>query len=354
MLKRLLHRRARKELQRVGLLGLAVLLLVSSLKPYTSADQLGSRFIAIASSQPSVVTSHSFTFDITTAGNLGSIEFEYCINSPFAGAPCSAPAGLSVLAANLASQTGQSGFSIDPLTTANKLVLSRSPALANPGTLSYNFANITNPSTTNQSIYVRISTFASSDTSGSRTDTGAVVFDLSNGLGVGGFVPPWIVLCVGAVVAINCSNQVNDIRSLGNLSPKTTGYTTTQFSVGTNDPGGYNVYVLGDTLTSGNNTIPPLSSLSLSITGAGQFGINLVSNSSPPVGSNPGGIGTGIPTNGYDQPNHYKMQNGDLVATSPLSTDYNLFTVSYIANIDQSQPKGIYSTTMTYLGSAAF
>src|SRR5579872_6106945 len=157
--------------------------------PKGLAAQLGARSITIGSSQPSVITTHNFTFQTVTAGNIGSIQFEYCTNSPFAGTACTAPSGLSVTSANIISQSGETGFSIDPATTANDLIISRNPSLANPATLNYVFGNITNPSAVNQSIYMRISTFASIGAVGPRTDEGAVVFDLSTGIGVGGFVP---------------------------------------------------------------------------------------------------------------------------------------------------------------------
>src|SRR5579862_2225174 len=65
------------------------------------AAQLGTRSIAIGSSQPSVVTTHTFNFMTTTAGNIGSIQFDYCTNGPFFGTPCTAPSGMSVSSATI-------------------------------------------------------------------------------------------------------------------------------------------------------------------------------------------------------------------------------------------------------------
>src|SRR5581483_6948608 len=99
----------------------------------TVAAQLSDRSILIGSSQPGVVTTHKFTFSVATTGNIGSIDFEYCTNSPFVGAACSAPAGLNLSSAILSSQSGQTGFSIDPASTANHLIISRPAANAATG-----------------------------------------------------------------------------------------------------------------------------------------------------------------------------------------------------------------------------
>ena len=342
---------------RLVLFSLLVLVVCNYLLgPQLVAAQLGSRSIIVGTSRPSVITTHQFIFDTSTSGNIGSIEFRYCTNSPVSGMSCTAPPGLSVLTATINNQQGATGFSMDPLTTSNDLIISRVPAVVNPSTLNFTFGNITNPSTSNQSVYVRITTYAATSASGPLTDDGSVVFAITTAFGVGAkaYVPPWLVLCVGSVVALTCSNQQNQIQNLGTLTSRTTGFTTTQFSIGTNDPGGYNVYIYGPTLTSGNNTITPLSVQTASQRGVEQFGINLVANANPSVGTNPFGTGTGVITGGYNQPNLYKFGSGDLIASSNISTDFNLFTVSYIANVNQNQPEGVYSTTMTYVGTAAF
>ncbi len=336
-----------------------VILLVACLTlpaawPQASAAELPDRSITIGSSQPSVVTSHVFDFVLASAADVGSIQFRYCSDGPLVGTPCTAPTGLSVLGAVLDNQSGTTGFTISPLTTANDLILTRPATPVTPDPSEYSFSNIVNPSAVNQSMYVRLSTYASTDATGPPIDTGGVVFDLSVGLGATAYVPPRLVLCVGATVAVDCSNQVHDIKDLGVLTPQVTGFTTTQFSVGTNYFTGYNIFVLGNTLTSGNNTIPAMASQQSSAKGIGQFGLNLVANGSPPVGANPFGAGSGVVDNGYNLANRYKFQAGDLVADSPLSTDFSLFTVSYIANVDSSQPEGVYSTTMTYLAIGSF
>ena len=111
-------------------LGLAALLINTS--PILAID-INSRSITPLSVVPSAVTTHTFQFSLPTTNNVGSIIFNYCDNSPIIYEACTPPTGLSVSAANLASQSGNVGFSIDNAdSTANKIVLSRPSA---PGTL---------------------------------------------------------------------------------------------------------------------------------------------------------------------------------------------------------------------------
>ena len=107
-------------------------------------------------------------------------------------------------------------------------------------------------------------------------------------------------------------------------------------------------------MTSGNNTIAAINPASNSQVGSNQFGINLRANSLPAVGNDPEGTGTGTPQAGYSAPNQYKFQNGDNIASSPIPSDYNRLTVSYLVNVGSSQPPGVYATTVTYLGVADF
>src|SRR3990167_5048386 len=140
------------------------------------AAELADRYIEISTAQPSANSTHTYQFTYATAGLTGSLAFEYC-DSPVFAYTCNAPAGLDVTAAIISSQSGNTGFSVDGInTTANRLVLTRTPAVATTVPSQYAIANITNPSTAGQVIYVRITTYASTDGSGSYTDNGAVAF----------------------------------------------------------------------------------------------------------------------------------------------------------------------------------
>lgn len=319
-----------------------------------NAGSLYTKTITPGSSAPSAVTNHNYSFNVPSTASVGSMEFEYCTNNPFAGTPCTAPASIDVTSAIIASQLGIIGFSVHANTTSNRLVITRAPSVVGPVFVQYNFTNITNPSDLSTSIYVRIASFASSDGTGVRTDEGGVVFSTSGGLGATGFVPPYMTFCVGVSVVLNCSSTSGSFIDVGQLSPTQTKVTTTQFSVATNDPDGYTVYTLGTTMTSGTNIITPIGVPQASSQGSSQFGINLRDNSSPDVGADKVGAGSGNPFANYNSANLFKYLNGDPIAGGIDSTDFNRYTVSYIINISESQPAGRYNTTITYLSLASF
>jgi hypothetical protein len=320
-----------------------------------SADILAQRSVFISSATPSAVVSHNFSFTVPSTANIGSIVFEYCSNSPLFVFACTPPAGMDATAANLANQSGNTGFSIDNAdSTANKLVISRPslPGAAIPS--AYLFDNITNPSTAGQSIFVRISTYSTLDGSGAYTDNGAVAFATESIFNVNAYVPPFLRLCVGLVVAPDCTSFSGDSIDLGVLSSTHANTGQSQFATATNDPNGYVIFALGTTMVSGNNTIPALPGPAPSFPGTGQFGINLRANLIPPIGQDPVGLGTGVPSANYNIPNRFAYNDGDIIASSPLNTDYNRITVSYVVNIPSKQPPGVYATTITYVATVQF
>ena len=110
----------------------------------------------------------------------------------------------------------------------------------------------------------------------------------------------------------------------------------------------------GQTLTAGNEIITPLATSTASNPGTSQFGINLVSNSSPSVGANVGGPGVGRATANYRVQNRYRFVNGERVAFAPLPAAFNRYTVSYVVNVSEDQAPGVYSSTITYTAIASF
>ncbi len=333
---------------------LVIAVSVFSMFPTSYAAEVKSRYISLETSVPSAVSNHRFGFNLATAGTLGSIELEYCDNNPLVGEPCSPPAGLSLIGANLSAQNGETGFSIHASSTANKVILTRVPIAASPQPVMYQLNDVTNPSTANQTNFVRISTFASDDATGPRIDTGGVAFSTSGGLSVNTYVPPFLIFCVAINVAPNCSNSSGSSINLGDLSRTSARVATSQFAAATNDFTGYSASILGTTMTSGNNIIPALATPTPSNPGTSQFGMNLRANTNPTVGQNPLGAGTGTVMPNYNSPNQFSFQNGSQLVSSNLSTNYNTFTVSYMVNINASQPPGIYSTTFTYVATASF
>jgi hypothetical protein len=344
---------------RVRLSGLSILLFTAGYLVFgfgnSSAFILFNRSVEISSGVPSAAATHSFKFDVPTTSDIGSIVFEYCSNNPYFADPCTAPAGIDASGAALAGQSGNTGFSIDNAdTTSSRLVLTRptSPGLITSN--SYVFSNIINPSTAGLATYVRISTHAATDGSGPAEDTGAVAFAVQTIFEVDAFVPPFLQICVGITVAPDCSSTSGDSIDLGVLSSKHANDSQSQFAVATNDINGYTVFSLGTTMTSGNNTIQSLPNPTPSFPGTPQFGINLRANLLPPVGQDPIGLGTGVPSANYNLSNRFLFNDGDSIASSPLTTNYNRMTVSYLVNVPSNQTPGIYATTVTYAATVQF
>ncbi len=326
----------------------------SFLPGVAGAADLTSRQIVIGTSRPNTVTAHSFRFNVVSTGTLGSIEFEYCSNSPIVGSPCVAPPGLDVSGANIVLQQGETGFSVHPASTASRLILTRVPSASSPQASRYDLGNIMNPSDQQQSAFVRISTFASTNASGPRADQGAVVFSTARDLTVTGYVPPFLTFCTGITVAMDCSTTDGDFINFGELLRTLPSSATSQFAGATNDPAGYNVSVHGNTMTSGNNVIPALAVNGGSITGTSQYGLNLRQNNAPTVGQDPAGPGTALITSSYGVQNSFRYVSSDILVDSTLPTEFNRFTVSYLVNVSPAQDPGIYATTMTYVAVAAF
>ena len=142
--------------------------------------------------------------------------------------------------------------------------------------------------------------------------------------------------------------------ALGTLSTAATGSGTSAMTVSTNAATGYSLTYSGTTLTSGTNTITALASPTASAVNGKQFGLNLMSNTTPAVGANTTGAGSGVPSTGYNTTNQFKFVTGDTIAAATLPTNSNTYTASYIANIDGATAAGAYSTVLTYVATANF
>lgn len=320
-----------------------------------SAD-IVNRTITLGSSFPSENTTHEYEFTTVDANFVGSVVFQYCSNSPLFTEPCTPPAGLDVSGASIDVQSGLSGFSVSGVSTNTNLVITRAPAAAVPVTANFVFGNIINPSTPNEVNYVRVYVYNGPDGTGTALDQGAVVYVVDDRYDITAYVPPYLTFCVGVTVALNCSNTTGFLADFGEFSELTTSTSTSQFSAATNDPDGYNVFINGQTMTSGANIIPGLTSQGPSQIGVSQFGLNLRANSVPSVGSNPesGPVSNGTPALNYNSPNLFRFVNGDRIAGSPVSTGFNRYTASYIVNVSENQNPGVYAATLTYTAIASF
>jgi hypothetical protein len=323
-------------------------------------------------SMPSGVVRHFFQFTLPAVGNpnVGSIQFLYCT---LASGTCTTPTGLSTTSAALGTETGATGFTIVNATNGAPY-LTRTASAINAGTtVTYRLDTITNPSTTNQTFYVRVSTFASTNATGSPIDTGTVAASTATQIVLTGTMPESLIFCTGGTVSTtagvpDCSTATAGTVSFNQLfSPTDTATATSQMAASTNAGNGYVITVNGATLTSGSNTITAMGSATTGVRGTGQFGLNLKANttttSTPAVGTEvaPAANGTnykGQAATGYNTVDNFKFTTGDTVANSANGgagpTDAQIFTASYIVNVAGSQAAGTYTTTLTYICTATF
>lgn len=324
--------------------------------PRVLAAELAPRSIVLSDSRATITgVTHEVTLRVVTAGIIGSIVIEYCSNSPLEEDPCTPPTGFDASGATLTSQSGETGFSVyGPGTTANRVVLTRPPVLAPFGSVAtYELGNMTNP-TNNGPLYGRLYTYATSDASGTETDNGGLAMMILTAPTVSAEVPPFLLFCLGeSIAAFDCNSATEPFSDVGILGPLVTGAAQSQLVVATNAENGYTMWVLGGTMTSGNNTLPAMAG-GPSQQGISQFGINLRANAAPIVGQDVTGPGVATITPAYNVPNQFRYQSGDALATTGAPDDYRKYTVSYIVNVAAGQPGGVYATTLTYVALANF
>ena len=337
----------------VSLLAL-VSLLVLTVAPVW-ADRLGSRGVELGNSYPSATTTYKFFLTINTASaGIGSIKILMCSNSPLIDDSCTIPAGLDVTGEHIVAASGLPAFTVIPVTT-NELLVSWGPTpITPPQPISITLDGIINPNSIG-SYYGRMSTYNSTNGTGPIVDSGGLAFAINANLQISSYVPPYLTFCTGvSIPAYNCAQATGNYVNFGNLSFSRSSQGTSQMLLATNADNGYTIQVYGTTMTSGNNIIKALSSNVGSHPGTPQFGINLRANSNPHVGANPAGPGSGQPAAGYGTPNSFRFVTNDIVASSPAADNYRKYTVSYLVNVPQSQPPGIYVSTLTYVGTGSF
>ncbi len=317
--------------------------------------QVQDRSLKIQSSVASTVNTYLLSFEQQTTSSVGSIRVQFCDNDPLIGQPCSAPSGFSLSSAVLAAQTGMTGFSIDPASTINELILTRTPSIdPAPVIATYALNSVQNPDTEG-TYFVRVETFASIDATGISVDYGGIAFRINGSLNIQTEVPPFLLFCVANTIQpYDCGTAVGNYIDFGNFSSSRTATGQTQALVATNAEFGYTIRSLGTTLTSGINTIPALTTQDISRVGVSQFGMNLRANSTPSTGIDPQGPGSASAVAGYNTQNFYKFVPGDVIVSWPTTDSYRLYTITYIVNVDRNQQPGIYVSTLQYIALASF
>jgi len=334
---------------------IAILIALFLVVTPTGAKRFQERSLYVLKNEPSAITSHTTSFQYMSPDAVGSVEMLYCLD-PIPYHPCVTPPGLDVSGATLSGQSGETGFSIRSAST-NRIVLTRLPAfISGTGNSSYTFDNIRNPTVTSEAFAIRLKSHASTNASGPQIDFGSVRGQISKSIEIATQVPPMLIFCLAEEVADNCeSTNENYYAELGELNPRSTLKTQSQMAIGTNASGGFAITANGGPPSAGTNTIAASKTPTASQPGRNQFGINLVENTSPAVGSDPEGVWTNaVPSPDYNATNKYKYVPGDVVAFSPNVSLMKKFTVSYIINSDPNLRPGVYTTTIVYVASGQF
>lgn len=326
---------------------IAGVLTVASLLPafsgVVSAAQITNRSVTIGSSAAGAQTTYSFAFTVPSTTIIRSVAFQACTT---ASGACTTPAGFSITSSTLTGQpTGMgsgTGWTANTATAGQLRIVNAANATAPSGSQTVSFSTVTNPSTTNATYFFRMTTFSDAAWTTS-IDSGNIATSTAGQVTVTATVDETLTFTLaGSTVA------------LGTLSTSTTASGTSTMTASTNATTGYNITVAGTTLTSGANTITALATPSASATNSKQFGINLMSNTTPSVGAGVSGAGSGTAQAGYNTANNFKFVSGDTVAAATGPTNSNSYTVSYIANIDGVTNPGSYSTVLNYVATANF
>ncbi len=320
-----------------------VALLLAYFPAVASAAQMTARKVTIGSSAASASTTYAFNFTVPSATVIKSAGFAACTT---ASGACTPAPGFSASSSTLTSQPTNlgdaAGWTVN-VATPGELRLTKSGNVAAPtGAQTVSFSSAVNPSATNSTFFLRMTTYSDAAWTTS-IDTGTVAASTAGQITVTASVDETLTFTLATATV-----------ALGTLTNGATGSGTSSMTAATNGGTGYSITVAGTTLTSGGNTIAALAAPTVSTINTNQFGLNLMLNTTPAVGTGATGTGSGTASAGYNTANSYKFVSGDTVASASLPTNSNVFTTSYIANISGATAAGAYSTVMNYVATANF
>ena len=150
------------------------------------------------------------------------------------------------------------------------------------------------------------------------------------------------------------------VSNLGVLSTQSTATKTMSLGIKHHRTGGYTLQIVGEAPSFEGYTLATSAQPVQSLPGTEQFGLNLVTNTTPVVGSDPvqnpadSEVLFGAPTDPYGIENLFLYKNEDVVARSSTQSGETTYTVSMIVNISSSTPPGIYASDFTAVVMPAF
>jgi hypothetical protein len=325
----------------------------------SNAAQITSRKVTLGSSAASASTSYTLsTAALPTATAVQSLELVACTT---ASGACTTPTGFtSVGSATTGITTGlgtNTGWT-NNTAAAGKLRITNTNAVAPSGAVSVPWTAVTNPSATNTTFFLRMTTY--SDTAWTTAiDSGVIAVSTSTSISLTASVDEALTFCTGTsgITSSSCAGATGSSVDLGTLTTTSTGSGTSQFGITTNAGSGYAVTYNGATLTSGANTITAIGgSATASTQGTEQFGVNLKANATPSIGSEVAGAGSAVAAAPYATADNFAFVAGSAqtMVNQGSSDAFRLFTVSYIANIAASTEPGTYTTTLNYVATPTF
>lgn len=115
---------------------------------------------------------------------------------------------------------------------------------------------------------------------------------------------------------------------------------------------------------SGGHHLTPFAVPTVSLPGSEQFGINVVKNTDfcgtgchlgdDPIQSPDATFAFGHASTNYDTANEFMYNKGDIIAESDQSSSATIYTVSYIFNINNSTPSGLYTFNHVIVATATY
>ncbi len=337
-----------------------VLVIWAVLPMVASAAQITSRKVTLGSSAASASTSYTLTSaTLPTSGTaVQSVAAQACAA---ASGACSTPSGFTSGSSTLSSQPSGLGCAsgwTNSVAVTGSLRITATCASTPSGSVSIAWGSVTNPSATNTTFYLRITTY--SDTAWTTPiDSGTVAVSTATQISLTGTMDESLVFCTGtSITGTDCGTVAGSSVSFGTFSSSSTSSGTSVMAASTNGVSGYSITINGSTLTcsacSGSPTIAALATQTASSTGTAQFGVNLKDNATPNIGAEVSGTGSGAASANYGTADQFRFVTADSVAAAAAATNANTFTVSYIVNVPGSQTAGTYTATMTYIATATF
>jgi len=148
---------------------------------------------------------------------------------------------------------------------------------------------------------------------------------------------------------------------MGLLDSSTTGYGTASFSIRTYLASGYVITSAGTQPTNEHgDVIPGINPRAAHTPGASEFGMNLTTNTDPavigalPVQVPDGTFSFGVVGSDYATSDEYKYVDGDTIAESASSSGQTDFTISYVMNVSDVTPAGLYVAQQTVVATSSF